>query len=284
MEGKIMKKGLVLDGGGVFGIGQAQILSQVDVSKFDFFVGTSIGSAICSGIAVGEDPKILPDFFHEEMPKIFKTNALHKYNIFNPKYPDKALNSALVGLLDGKTMGDAKKPLFVTSANLSTNELKVFKSIDSSDEVWQLWEVVRAATAAETYFAPWKGYADGGVFANNPSMVAIASASKNLQIPIGDIQLCSIGTGVGGGNYSPKKSFSLFTWGAWLLKTLLQGSSNSMHGYFARSLPINKYVRIQFVRDKKWAMDNPKDMLKAEKAWEGDIKRGIDTVNEFLAN
>jgi patatin-like phospholipase/acyl hydrolase len=279
-----MKKGLVLDGGGVFGIGQAQILSQVDVSKFDFFVGTSIGSAICAGIAAGEDHTTLPDFFHQEMPRIFKSNVCHKYNIFNPKYPDVCLNHALVSLLDGLTMGDVKKPLFITSANLSTNQLKVFKSTDSSDEVWPLWEVVRSATAAETYFAPWKGYADGGVFANNPSMVAIASACKNLQMDIGDIQLCSIGTGVGAGNYSPKKDFSLFTWGAWLLKTLLQGSSNSMHGYFARSMPIDKYVRIQFVRQKGWDMDNPKDMLKAEEAWEADIQKGIQTVNEFLEN
>jgi len=278
-----MKKGLVLDGGGVFGIGQAKILSQVDVSKFDFFVGTSIGSAIAAVLATEGNHTELPEFFHEQMPKIFKTNFFHKYNIFNPKYPDKGLNDALVGLLDGLTLGDAKKPLFVTASNLSTNELKVFKSIDSSDEVWQIWEVIRAATAAETYFAPWKGYADGGVFANNPSMVAIASACKNLNVDIRDIQLCSIGTGVGDGNYSPKKNFSLFTWGAWLLQTLLQGSSNSMHGYFARSMPIDKYVRIQFVRQKGWEMDNAKDMLKAEECWQSDIEKGIETVNKFLA-
>jgi len=277
-----MKKGLVLDGGGVFGIGQAHILSQIDTSRFDFFVGTSIGSAICAQLASGGNYDILPEFFHNEMPKIFKTDWKHKYNIFNPKYPDKALNDALVSLLDGFILGNVKKPLFVTAANLSTNELKVFSSFNTEDQGWQLWEVVRSATAAETYFAPWKGYADGGVFANNPSMVAIASACKVLQYDVGDIQLCSIGTGIGSDNYSPKKDFSLFTWGAWLLNTLLQGSSNSMHGYFARSMPINKYTRIQFVRQKGWKMDNPKDMFRAEDYWKEDIKRGVETVNRFL--
>jgi len=278
-----MKKGLVLDGGGVFGIGQAHILSQVDISKFDFFVGTSIGSAICATLAAGEDHTQLPSFFHKQMPEIFKTDIFHKYNIFNPRYPDKGLNNALMCLLDGTALGDVKKPLFITSANLSTNELKVFKSGDPSDEVWPLWEVVRAATAAETYFDPWKGYADGGVFANNPSMVAIASACRDLKYNIDEIQLCSIGTGGGTDNYSPKKNFSLFTWGAWLLNTLLSGSSNSMHDYFARSLPINKYVRIQFIRKNGWDMDNPEDMLKAEEYWKPDIERGIETVNKFLA-
>lgn len=278
-----MKKGLVLDGGGVFGIGQARILSEIDVSKFDFFVGTSIGSAISASIASGIDHKRLPDFFHEEMPKIFKTNIFNRYNIFNPKYPDKGLNNALIELLDGLILGNVQKPLFITAANLSTNEIKVFSSENASDEGWPLWEVVRSATAAETYFAPWKGYADGGVFANNPSMVAIASACKVLKYDINEIQLCSIGTGLGSGNYSPKKDFSLFSWGAWLLNTLLQGSSNSMHGYFARSLPINKYTRIQFVRKNGWKMDNPKDMLKAEDFWKTDIQNGIKTVNKFLA-
>ena len=277
-----MKKGLVLDGGGVFGIGQAHIVSRIDVSKFDFFVGTSIGSAICAHLASGGCGSILPDFFHNEMPKIFKTNIFHKYNIFNPKYPDKNLNNALINLLDGIIMGNVNKPLFITSANLSTNELKVFSSEKTDDSGWQLWEIVRAATAAETYFAPWKGYADGGVFANNPSMVAIASACKVLGYNINDIQLCSIGTGISSDNYSPKKDFSLFTWGAWLLKTLLQGSSNSMHGYFARSMPINKYTRIQFVRKNGWKMDSPEDMLKAEKFWEPEIAKSVTIVNDFL--
>jgi len=277
-----MKKGLVLDGGGVFGIGQAHILSQVDTSKFDFFVGTSIGSAICATLASGRTGHVLPGFFHSEMPKIFKYDLKYRYNIFNPKYSDKALNNALISLLDGDLLGNVCKPLFVTAANLSTNELKVFSSMNTEDQGWQLWEVVRAATAAETYFAPWKGYADGGVFANNPSMVAIASACRTLEYDIRDIQLCSIGTGVGSYNYSPKKDFSIFTWGAWLLKTLLQGSSNSMHGYFARSLPINKYTRIQFVRKVGWKMDSPGDMFRAEEYWKDDIKRGVETVNEFL--
>ena len=276
-----MKKGLVLDGGGVFGIGQANIISQVDVDKFDFFVGTSIGSAISAVLASGGIYNDLPQFFHEAMPNIFKVNLWYKYNIFTPKFPDNGLNEELQGLLGGLVLGDVQRPLFVTAANLSTNRLKVFSSISSNDETMPLWEVIRCSTAAETYFSPWKGYADGGVFANNPSMVAVACACKDLGYPIEEVQLCSIGTGVSAENYNTPKAFSLFSWGKWLLETMLNGSSNSMHGYFVRSLPINKYTRIQFVRDSKWKMDSPTDMLKAEEAWQIDIDRGIDIVSNF---
>lgn len=70
-------------------------------------------------------------------------------------------------------------------------------------------------------------------------------------------------------------------WGKWLLKALLGGASNSMHEYFVNSLPVDKHVRIDFKRESDWKMDSPKDMLKAEKAWELKIKQGIEIVKDF---
>jgi len=277
-----MRKGLVLGGGGVFGIGQAHILSKVDVSKFDFFVGTSIGSVICSTLA--SDLKFDSiEFFHKDMPKIFVANPFSKLNIFKPKYPDKELNRALKSIFgENRKLMDVKKPLFITAANLPETKLKVFTSEDLMDSNMLMWEVARSAVAAETYFKPWNGYADGGVFANNPSMVAVASACMVLNYDIRDIQLCFIGTGSGTNSERfPSKNYSLFTWGKWILSALMRGASNSMHDYFVRSLPVNKYVSIEFKRQAGWKMDSPKDMLLAEKAWDLDIKKGIQLVNEF---
>ena len=209
-----MKKGLVLDGGGVFGIGQAHILSQVDISKFDFFVGTSIGAVMAAACASDMDRSELPKFFHDWMPKIFKVKPFYKYNPFNPSYPCKELNDALKDLLPQITFGEVQKPLFITSSNLHCNKLKVFSSLDKGDGAWPLWEICRSATAAETYFKPWLGYADGAVFANNPAMVAISCACSILDYDIHEIQLCSIGTGSFGSCDShcdkPSKNYSIF--------------------------------------------------------------------------
>jgi len=274
-------KGLVLDGGGTLGIGQARILDACDLSKFDFFVGTSIGSANCAAIASGLDIN-LTDFFHEQMPEIFKGYWYRKYKLTTPRFNDKGLNNALKDMFDG-SMGDVKKPLFVTSADLGSQRLKVFYSGDSQDGSRPLWEVIRSATAAETYFDPWEGRADGGIFANNPSMVAIAGACDKLNAKIEDIELCSIGTGSSTKNNSLNDlaTKSYITWGMWLLPALLNGAASTMHEYFAKSLPIKKYERIQFKRDEDWVMYSPKDMLKAEKAWEEDIQKGIEVVNNF---
>ena len=270
---------LVLDGGGVFGDVQAAILQGVDAfEKFDCFVGTSIGSALCAAHAVGLRKDVGTPFFHHWMPRIFKVNIFRKYNPFNSRYSDKELNRALRSVFRGMAFRDVKKPLFITSANVSTRSLKVFNSID--DGSWLLWEAVRAAVAAETYFPSWKGLADGGVFANNPSMVAVAAASRRLNVPIEELEILSIGTGESSDNMG-RPPVTMFGWGVWLVEALLEGASDEMHDYFVRSLPVKKYERIQFARRPGWKMDSPKAMFQAEDAWQKDIMDAIQKVKDF---
>ena len=62
----LMAKGLALDGGGVFGVAQAEILCKLtDPMKFDFVAGTSIGSVTAALVALGDATvlKTLPAFF-----------------------------------------------------------------------------------------------------------------------------------------------------------------------------------------------------------------------------
>ena len=264
-------KGLVLDGGGVFGIGQAHVLAEIDTSVFDFYVGTSIGSVLA--LALGQqqkDPLMFPEFFHKEMPELFRGDWWRKYKPTAPSFPDKELNHSLQSFLPG-SFGDSKKPVYITAANLSTRSLKVFDSTEADDATIPAWEVCRSAVAAETYFDPWEGYGDGGIYANNPSMVAAAEIAQRLGTRLEDLELCSIGTGsVSGvkGGWPKSGSFKL-RWGAWLLSSLLDGAANTMHEFFARSLPLAKYRRYDFVRGDGWSMVSPTDMLRAEAKWGG---------------
>jgi len=277
-------KGLILDGGGVFGIGQAQILKNIDVSKFDFFVGTSIGAANISSVVSGVNLQELPSFFHKDMPIIFKSSLISRCVAFSPRYSDIELNKSLKRLTGDISVGDVKKPFFITAVNFTDNKLKVFNNIQKEDKSWPLWEVVRCSVAAPSYFSPWKGYVDGGVFANNPSMVGVAACSKVLGCPIDEIEICSIGAGKFKINNSEKKMWSIVHWGSWLIDALLYGSSSNMSDYFARSLPLKKYLRIDFIGEKSWKLDSVSNMSVAERKWKNDINDAIASINDFLNN
>jgi len=270
---------LALDGGGVFGFAQAKIMTEAKCTdKFDCFVGTSIGSAVSAALVTGK--AVDERFFDEWMPKIFKRSLLRRFNPFVPKYPKKNIVKALQSVFGGTLLGDAKKPLFVTAANLCSKRLKVFYSGDTSDSGLLMWEVIRSATAAESYFQPYDGYADGGVFANNPSMVGIAAACKSLGAKVGDIELLSIGAGdkPQNGGHIPS---TIIGWGEWLIEAAMSGSASSMHDYFASSLPLKKYVRIQFARQADRGLDNVDAMRKAEKEWAAEIANAVNTVRAF---
>jgi hypothetical protein len=110
-------------------------------------------------------------------------------------------------------------------------------------------------------------------------MVAVAAASKILGVPINEMEILDIGTGESQrSNGIPSWKLG---WGKWLLEALLDGASDSMHNYFVKSLPVKKYVKIQFVRQPGWAMDKPADMKQAEKDWQKDILNALPIVRAF---
>ena len=270
---------LSLDGGGVFGFAQAKILQESGCwDKFDCYAGTSIGSALSTAMALGRGP-LGQGYFDEWMPKIFKSSFLRDINIFLPKYSDKGLNMALQSVFGGDLFGTASKPVFVTSVNVPAKQLKVFYSGDTVDQNTQAWQIVRCATAAETYFSTCNGYADGGIFANNPAMISIAAASKRLNVPLDEMEILSIGTGEKqDSNGIPHWRIG---WGLWLIEAMLEGSANAMHAYFASCLPVKKIKRISFVRQPDWEMDDPKSMRQAEIAWREDIDKAVQIVRDF---
>jgi len=276
-------KGLSLDGGGLFGIGQAAILSQVDCGKFGFIAGTSVGSILASMIATKMDPSKCVNFFLQHGHQIFSGHWWRKYNfLFTPKYNDKNLNKILQVLFPGM-LGDVSVPLFITAVDLNRRRLKVFCSEDPDDADTLLWEVVRMATAAETYFKPWNGFSDAGIMANNPAMIAVAGAVNYFGIKTEDLELCSIGTGVKvcNTNTGSTEWWSTIRWGTFVIQLMLNGGSNTMHEYFVKSLHLKKYYRVQFLREDGWKMDDPSVVKKALDAWKIPIEVAVRNVDAF---
>ena len=275
---------LALHGGGLFGCAQADILRRVPQvqSKFDCIAGTSVGSIVGAMIATGVPADKYLSFFTEYGPQIFAGHWWRQWSPFTPKYNDAVINETLKTILPGK-FRDVKIPMFVTSADLNGRCLKVFYSGDKADGDLNLWEICRMAVAAETYFLPWQGMADGGIYANNPSMVAVGGALSDLHARLEDIELTAIGTGVhtGNTNVGSTQGWTLLSWGMYILQSALRGSANTMHDFFVNELPLKRHYSVQFERDSSWDMDDPACIAPALEKWQPQIiKAAADIANQ----
>ena len=122
----------------------------------------------------------------------------------------------------------------------------VFYTSDRND---LLRDAVRASSAAPTYFLPFRGLIDGGIFANNPALCALVEGVKMWHCGIGDIEMLSIGTGKAAISYRKMERWGLFRWIVPLIDTLFAASSETVH-YQCWKLLGDKYKRIDFQVDK----------------------------------
>lgn len=274
-----MAKFLFIDGGGVFGVGPCMVLSMAKgLGSLSGVGGTSIGSVLAAQISVGKVPTL--DFFDNWMPKVFsKRRFLSPF--LRTYHDDENLNEALRCLFSGTKICESKIPFFCTAVDMGDMNLRVFSSERGEDADWPLWEVCRASCAAPTFIPSWRGMADGGLFVNNATMVGCSWAKKVVGCLFEEMDVFSIGCGSGSGSTRQPRD-SILSVGPWIIRASLEGASDRMHDYFARSLPLRSYTRMNFVRDPNWEMDNIKDMKEAERKWARpamDISRAL---NDFL--
>ena len=102
-----------------------------------------------------------------------------------------------------KRLGDSRKRLVIPSYNLGEDDVYIFRTAHHErlkrDYKVPAWKVALATTAAPTYFPATREVdsirlIDGGVWANNPTMVAIIEAYGTLGVPLSCIRVLSLGT------------------------------------------------------------------------------------------
>lgn len=205
---------LSIDGGGIRGILPGQILASLEkklqvatgdpdariADFFDLIAGTSTGGILgCAYTCPGKDgrPKFTAqeavDIYLDFGDSIFATPMLQKLSsvigLIGPKYPPFVLENLLKEKMGDVKLSDALSNLIIPAFNLDDGDTKFFTSSDAkkSKKDYFLWEVARATSAAPTYFPAsnagnlrdkMKGFIDGGVFANNPTMCALVEAYK----------------------------------------------------------------------------------------------------------
>lgn len=166
-------------GGGVAGIGPATFISHAEsffcnslggVSPCAY-AGNSVGAIVSALLATGGRGRDAVALFDEHTEHIFGSKRLRGRMGFGGLYDDSYINYLLKKLFPMK-LGKVSAQLFITAWDAVKRDIKVFSSMDSKDADIPLWYAVRASMAAPTYFSPLDQYFDGGLCANDPSMVA----------------------------------------------------------------------------------------------------------------
>ncbi|BBZ46470.1 patatin-like phospholipase family protein [Mycobacterium parmense] len=229
------KKLLALDGGGIRGVITLEILQRLESvlreqlgadddfvlgDYFDYIGGTSTGAVIAAGLAKGLRVTQLLDLYTTRSEEMFDHASLRRRYYY--RYGSRRLRGVLQSILgEDTTLGsaDLKTLLLIVVRNattdspwpLSNNPRAVFNDPGRPDNnmAIPLWQLVRASTAAPTYFPPEIVSVGGREFVfvdgaltmyNNPAFQLFLMAtldSYRLAWPAteSDLLLVSVGTG-----------------------------------------------------------------------------------------
>ena len=261
---------LSVDGGGLRGLVPALVLLDLEqrleaitgekrdlADYFHLFAGTSTGGLISLGLtAPGADgrPKMdaarLVRLYRERGPKIFppRLRVLRTIRGFlMPKFSNRELRRAVEDEIGTAPLSTALREVVITAYDVTDDEPLYFKRWtarrpERADP--PISDAALATASAPTYLPPWEvdGHAlvDGGVFAANPVVAAIAEALKRqsdepARLAPHDLFVVSLGTGDYEASYPQSR---LRAWGAlgwiWprgsgpaLLHTMLSGQTAS---------------------------------------------------------
>jgi uncharacterized protein len=295
---------LSLDGGGVRGAYAAGFLAQLErnigrpvAECFDLIAGTSTGGIIATALALGESAQRVEELYRTQAALIFKRRAktpwyrapfralidrrLAKHRLdleylSRPLFDQASLAAALDAVFGERTLESATARLVVPGVNLVTGRTVVFKTPHLPnmwrDRGYKATEVALSTAAAPTFFAHSKignegAYCDGGLWANNPVVVAYAEAlricdalnqgadgSKRDSV----ISILSVGTGQPAYTLDPPSAAAgLGWWAPRLVDVILFSQSQGMEHIGRFLAGDSNYLRVNFaLPDASWTLDN----------------------------
>jgi len=264
---------LSIDGGGIKGLYSSTILEHLEEKykcsisdHFDMLCGTSTGGLIALALSLKIPAKDISKLYSEEGQKIFpkmsKLKGIIKQVLFKGKFPQKPLKDSLQNLFHDKELKESNNLLCIPSFCLTNGKTRVFKKnhsvLDRDDEILYV-DVALATSAAPTYFPVHEihslsrqQFVDGGVWANNPTMVGLLEA---ITFFVGDgkeygsIEILSISslTKSNGLPIGSRKEKSFLHWRNDLFETFMSGQ-NFFTNFFMEKMAIHMPVPIKYTR------------------------------------
>ncbi|HLZ29075.1 MAG TPA: patatin-like phospholipase family protein [Chloroflexota bacterium] len=277
-------KVLAVDGGGIRGIIPALVLAEIErrtqrptCELFDLVSGTSTGGIIALGLVKpGPDGKVqksaadIVNIYVQTGSRIFPQTflqGLHVGLVRGAKYDAAGLESVLKDQFGDTRLKEALTPALIPSHDIGKQMPMFFKSEKAKanpDADFAMRDVVRATTAAPTYFTPTQiqpgdasttyALVDGGIDAGNPAMCAYAEAIK-LGAAAGSILIVSLGTGEQGWSldYAQASQWGAVEWAPNLIGMVMDGSNITVDYQLRQivqtAVPPQMYYRFQVTLD-----------------------------------
>lgn len=179
--------------------------------------------------------------------------------------------------------------MIIPSFDPICNDVYIYKTVHHKrlkcDYKVPAWQVTVATASAPTYFPilitnGGVRLIDGGMWANNPTMVALSEAVGYLEQKQQDIALLSLGTtnNITSCNFLQYHG-GILSWSKKALTFLMHGQSISATNQAYHILGSDRFLRINPVMEKNYAMDKIYDELIGVGQSEGRIK--INEIDEM---
>jgi uncharacterized protein len=280
-----MRKVLSIDGGGIRGIIPAMVLTEIErrtgkrtAEVFDLVAGTSTGGILALGLTKpGEDggpeysARKLIALYETEGGRIFDRSVWHRIHsvggLAEEKYPATGIEEVALEYFGDVRLSQAHKEVLVTAYEIEKRGPWFFKRRHALDRKEGfnpfMREVVRATSAAPTYFEPLqlkvgslgnRAFIDGGVHSNNPAMCAYVEARK-IHPGENDFLVLSLGTGEPTREmpYEEVEGWGLALWAQPILNVVFDGVADTVDYQLRELLPAEgddrRYYRFQTVLD-----------------------------------
>ena len=279
---------LSLDGGGLRGLISARLIQRLNdypyiagwLNDVDLYAGTSTGGILALGLATGRSAEEICDLYRERGKRIFDDSIWDDIRdlgkTIGADYSNKGLRSELKATFGNKRLSDIRKKITIPTFDLDneasspterTWKPKIFHNFKGpdSDGGSLIADVALYTSSAPTYFPSADGYIDGGVYANNPTIIAVAQAISRRNRPaeraeLDDLNVLSVGTGVSLTYIKGKTlDWGYSQWIKPLINVLMEGVAG-ISDYQARQLLAERYHRLQIVFDPRETI--PMDSVK----------------------
>ncbi|WP_010282024.1 CBASS cGAMP-activated phospholipase [Bacillus timonensis] len=219
---------LCIDGGGIRGVFAVAILRAIEKeydkpisTMFDMIAGTSTGAIIAASATLGLGMDEVEESYIKYGKKIFTKQS--PFGFLKSVYSDRFLRHYMQETFGETTLFDIKKPLLIPTVDVTHGNPFVHRSnygnAEQEDPSIKLWDVVLSSCSAPVFFPPNNinnHYLaiDGGLWANNPSLVCITEAQHYFKKNLRDIHIMSIGTGLQKIDFSieAKKEWGVSKW------------------------------------------------------------------------
>lgn len=210
---------LSIDGGGIRGILPLAVLAGLEsaylrggsiADQFDYIAGTSTGGIIALGLARGLTATEILDIYVRRGGEVFpdygpvKQWVLGKLQLVRNRCNTTALHNLIDDVVGKRAIWESGKRLCIPAAETRHFEPFLFKTPHHPDYRldWpkQMALAAKTTSAAPAHFRPvisedGHEFIDGGVWANNPIMVAVADVLACWNIRREQIKVLSLGCG-----------------------------------------------------------------------------------------